>query len=469
MGTIDQAALDALSTSFGGTIVTPADDSYDENRELFNAAIDKTPGVIVKPISPDDVSVAIRWARDHGLEISVKSGGHGVVGHALTDGGMTIDMRTMNRVSVDPEKRIARVGGGARWGEFDEETQKHALGATGGRVSTTGVAGLTLGGGSGWIERKYGLACDNLRAVELVTASGDLVRASDDENPDLLWALRGGGGNFGVATALEFEVYPLGPEIFIALMLFDASDAEDLAKNYRAFIDADAPEEVGGGVAFLTAPPEEFVPADRQGTVMAGQIITWCGPVDQAEKACAPLLQFGNPIVNVQMPVPYATFQSMLDDPPGHRNYWTAEYLDKLPDEGIDVWARYGREQRPSPTQLVWLPWGGAVKRGPDSALRAREANWVFHPLSLWESKDDDEWWINWSRNSRQEIARFSIGTAYMNFQSDATDDKVAAAFGKDIYERLAEIKGRYDPDNVFHLNNNITPRKAAEPAGSAG
>lgn len=457
MTKIDEAALKDLREGFEGTVVVPGDATYDDDRTLFNTMIDRKPAVIAKPTTTDSVAKSIAWARDKGVEIGVRSGGHGVLGLALADGGLTIDMRALNKVSVDPDARVARVEGGATWGVFDKATMAHGLGATGGRVSTTGIAGLTLGGGSGWIERKYGLACDNLRAVEIMTADGEIVRASDDENTDLFWALRGGGGNFGIATALEFNLHRFGPEIFAALMLYDQDVAEELARNYRDFIDAGAPEEIGGGIAFLTAPPEDFVPAERQGKVHVGQIITWCGPVDQAEKACAPLLQFGSPAVNLSMPVPYDFFQSMLDDPPGFRNYWTAEYTDTLPDEGIEIWARYGREQRPSPTQLVWFPWGGAVGRGPDTAMSARDANWVFHPLGLWESADDDEWWINWARSARREVGAFGIGTAYLNFSADVTSDSVPEAFGS-RFERLARIKASYDPENIFHLNNNIAP-----------
>lgn len=242
-------------------------------------------------------------------------------------------------------------------------------------------------------------------------------------------------------------------------MLYDTDDAEGLAQNFRDFIEAGAPEEVGGGVAFLTAPPEEFVPEERQGKVHAGQVLTWCGPVAEAEAAMAPLLEYGAPVVRVGGPVPYQEFQKMLDDPPGFRNYWSAEYVDALPDEGIEIWARFGREQRPSPTQLIWLPWGGAVTRGPDSAVGGRDAKWVFHPLALWENASDDDFWVKWCRSSRAALAPYAIGTSYLNFRADVEDSDVPDAHGEGVFERLVAVKTAFDPDNVFHLNNNIKPR----------
>lgn len=454
-------ATEALQRAFSGKIITASDGDFDGARTVFNSMIDRKPALIAQPVTTADVAAAIAFARENGLEVSVRSGGHGVTGAAIADGGLVIDMRQISDVTVDADKRVARAGGGANWGQFDTATQQHSLGATGGRVSTTGVAGLTLGGGSGWIERKFGLACDNLRAVELVTADGELVRASETENADLFWALHGGGGNFGVATALEFGLHTFGPEIVVALLLYPRESAPEMARFYRGFAES-APPELGGGFAFLTAPPEEFVPPELQGTVMCGVIVTWCGDVDAGMKFIEPLLAFKEPAVKVVMPAPYPMFQSMLDDPPGFRNYWTAEYLDELPDEAIDAFCAFGMQQRPSPTQLILLPWGGAVASvgENDTPMTKRKSKWVFHPLGLWEGKENDDFWISWARNSAAAIRPFASGGVYLNFVGDEGQDRIQAAFGPEKYARLAKIKKHYDPGNVFHYNQNIKPAK---------
>ena len=457
--TIDTSTL---ANGFSGEVVLPGDASFDETRAIFNSMIDKRPAVIARPATVDDVIAAVNFARSNELTVAVRSGGHSVAGASACDDGIVIDMRLMNEVTVDPAKRTARAGGGASWGDFDTATQAHGLGTTGGRVSTTGVAGLTLGGGSGWIERKFGLACDNLIAVELVTADGSTVRASETENPDLFWALHGGGGNFGIATAFEFKLYPLGPEISVAMLLYPREQAPVVGRVYRDLAES-APDELGGGFAFLTAPPEEFVPVELQGTVMVGAIVTWIGAPDALQGLIQPLLDL-SPSVEVVMPVPYAHFQSMIDDPPGFRNYWTAEYLDELPDEAIDVFCAWGMKQKPSPTQLIVFPWGGQVARVADGAtpLTQRGAPWVFHPLALWEGAENDSFWMQWARGAAADMRPFASGGVYLNFVGDEGEDRVVAAFGKDNYERLAEIKAKYDPTNLFRLNQNIKPRAAA-------
>ena len=272
MAGIGESALKAFKKAFKGTVVRPSDGSYDEARSIFNSMIDRRPELIAQATSAADVAATIRLARDSGLPLSVRSGGHSVAGMSIADGGIVVDMRAMNQVTVDPTKKIATVAGGATWGDFDAATAAHSLGATGGRVSTTGVAGLTLGGGSGWTERKFGLACDNLESVELVIADGSIVRASDDENQDLFWALHGAGHNFGVATELQFRLYDMDPNMLATLIMYEPSDGEAVARNYRNWIDAGVPEELGGGFAYLTAPPAPFVPPEVQGRVVAGVI-----------------------------------------------------------------------------------------------------------------------------------------------------------------------------------------------------
>lgn len=459
---IDGAALRRFEKTFSGQIVRPDAEDYNQARSIFNSMIDKRPSVIAMCRTVDDVVAAVAFGRDANLEIAVRSGGHSVAGMGLSDGGLVIDMRGLNEVILNKRRRTARAGGGATWGEFDAATAAQGLATTGGRVSTTGVSGLTLGGGSGWIERKHGLACDNLLAVELVTADGSLVRASEDENADLFWALHGGGGNFGVATALEFGLHPIASNILAALLLFPPERGPDVGRVYRDLVET-APDELGGGFAYLTAPPEEFVPEHLRGTIMSGVIVTWAGDPDEGQAFIQPLLDL-EPAVPLVMPVPCAEFQHMLDDPPGFRNYWTADYHDEFPDEAIDIFCEFGRRSKPSPTQLILLPWGGAVGRIDDdaTALSQRGARWVTHPLCLWESASDDVFWTGFARDFSKEMKRFSTGGVYLNFIGDEGTDRIVAAYGKDKYERLAEIKAEYDPSNLFHLNQNIKPRPAA-------
>lgn len=464
---IDAAAIDELQRGFTGNVFRPDRPGYDENRSIFNAMINRRPEIIAQCGTTRDVIAAVNFARNHNLLTAVRGGGHGVAGTAVCDGGIVIDLRMMHEVAVDPARRIARADGGATWGDFDRATQAHALGTTGGRVSGTGVGGLTLGGGSGWLERKFGLACDNLRSVDLVTADGSLVTASATENPDLFWALHGGGGNFGVAVSLEFSLHDVGPEIFIGLLLHPPERGPQLARLYRDFIRT-APDEVGGGFAYLTAPPEEFVPEHVRGTIRSGLILTYAGDLEVAQRIFAPLIEFGPPDVALVMPAPYAEFQHMLDDPPGFRNYWTAEYLDDLPDEAIDVFCAYGAKMKPSPTQLILLPWGGAVARvgADETPMTKRDAAWVMHPLALWESAEDDGFWIPWARAAAADLKRFTSGGVYLNFIGEEGEDRVVAAYGKDKYERLSEIKARFDPTNMFRLNQNIKPRRAPTGVG---
>ena len=456
---IDAAALKEFGKTFKGTTVAPGDPSYDESRAIFNSMIDRKPALIAKATDADDVAAVIALARDTGVDLTVRSGGHSVAGMSIADDAILLDLRGLNQVVVDADNRVARVGGGAVWGEVDAATGAHGLATTGGRVSTTGVAGLTLNGGSGWAERKMGLACDRLVAAELVTADGSRVRASKDENPELLWALRGGGGNFGVATLLEFRLDPLA-EIFVGLLMYTPEKAEEVIRNYRDFA-ADAPDELGGGCVFLTGPPMEgIVPENLQGTILTGVLGVWFGDVDEGRKAMAPILEFGKPDVELVMPAPYHEFNKMLDDPPGHRNYWTAAYHDSFPDAAIDKFAEYGRQMKPSPSQLAFFPWGGEVARvSPDETPMARrQTPWLTHPFAVWPDAADDDFWRNWARGFNKDMKSFSSDGIYLNFIGNEGEDRIVAAYGKENYDRLVEIKTQYDPDNVFRFNQNIKP-----------
>jgi FAD/FMN-containing dehydrogenase len=439
-------------------LIRPGDPTYDEDRTIFNAMIDRRPAVIAKCATPDDVASALDLARWEHYEVAVRAGGHSVAGVSLNDGGLVIDVRPMKAVEVDAAGRRIRVGAGVTWGEFDRATGEHGLATTGGRVSTTGVAGLTLGGGSGWLERKYGLACDNLLSVDLVTADGRAVTASETENPDLFWALHGGGGNFGVATAFEFRLHPLGPLVLAGLLAWPGDAAADVARVYRdlAF---DAPDELGSALVLITGPPEEFVPPHLQGTTLVALALLWAGEIGDGEDAVKAFRDL-SPEVDLVGPVPYADFQCMIDDPPGHHNYWTADYHDDFPDGALDVFVRYGLERKSPLAQQLLVPWGGAVAAVAEGAtpLGNRGVRWITHPFAVWEDPADTDANIAWARGFRRDIARYTNGGVYLNFIGDEGQDRIRAAYGAANYDRLAGIKAEWDPGNVFRGNQNIQP-----------
>lgn len=422
--------------------------------------IDRHPAVIARCATPADVATALELAGRESLAVAVRAGGHSVAGMSVNDGGMVIDVRPMKEITVDPDKRAVRAGAGVTWAELDAATQEYGLATTGGRVSSTGIAGFTLGGGSGWAERKFGLACDNLISVSLVTADGRLVTASQTEHPDLFWALHGGGGNFGVATALEFQLHPLGPTVTAGLALWPGEDGLEVARAYRDLA-ADAPCELGSGLVFLTGPPEEFVPGSLQGETVAGMALLWAGDPGEGQDAVKPFLDL-QPAANVVGPMPYAAFQQMIDLPPGMRNYWSADYHDEFDDDALDVFARFGRERRSPFSQQILLPWGGAVAdRGEsDTPLSNRSVRWITHPFAVWEEQADDDANIAWAQAFRRDIAKHANGGVYLNFIGDEGQDRVRAAYGPANYERLAGIKAGYDPANVFRGNQNIQPAR---------
>lgn len=368
MTNLDESALDGFRRRFSGELIRPEESDYDEARAVFNAMIDKRPGLIA-------------LAREGGLELAVRSGGHAVAGTSSTDGGLVIDLRPMNDVTVDPALRLARVRGGATWGDFDSAAQEFGLATTGGWVSSTGVSGLTLGGGSGWLERKHGLACDNLVSAEVVTADGRVVTASDTVNPDLFWALHGGGGNFGVVTSLEFRLHPVGPTVLAGLLLWPGAAGHALVRFYRRFIE-DAPDELGSAVGFITGPPADFIPGHLRGTICGAVAVCYAGPIEEGQGVIKALRTFGPPDADLVQPMPYAGFQSMLNDnnQTGFRNYWTADYLDDLNDEAIATFVGHASRMN---TQCFLIPWGGAVARVAEHAtpLAHRGAAWVAHPL----------------------------------------------------------------------------------------
>jgi FAD/FMN-containing dehydrogenase len=450
---------------FGGELVRPADAAYDDTRSVFNGMIDRKPAVIARCTSADDVTAAVNFARDHDIALSVYGGGHGVTGSAVVDAGICVDLRTMNRVDIDPDQRIARVEGGARWGAIDAATQEHGLAVTGGRMSDTGIGGLALGSGSGWLERKFGFTCDNLVKAEVVTADGRQVIASEDENPDLFWGLRGGGGNFGVVTAFHLRLHPLGPIVLGGQLMYPAPMAGDLLRFYRDFILA-APDEVCGGVAFITAPPEEFVPEPVRGQPVVGVVVMYAGDPAEGEEAFRPLREFGPPGLDMVQPMPYVAVQQMIDppNPSGRLNYWNADFYSELPDSAIDTFVERATKPVSPFSQILVMPGGGAIARLPedDTAFVQRNAEWNLHYLSMWEDPAETERNVIYTREFSGAMKPWATGRQYLNMLGDEGVHRVEAAYGPEKFARLQALKDKWDPTNLFRHNQNIPPSAAA-------
>ena len=446
---------------FGGELVHPDDAAYDETRSVFNGMIDRHPALIARCTSADDVATAINFAREQDLPLSIYGGGHGVTGAAVVDDGICVDLRTLNRIDVDPEQRIARIEGGARWGAIDAATQEHGLAVTGGRMSDTGIGGLAVGSGSGWLERKFGFTCDNLVKAEVVTADGRQVVASEDENPDLFWGLRGGGGNFGVVTAFHLRVHPVGPIVLGGQLMYPAEMAGDLLRFYRDFILA-APDEVCGGVAFITAPPEEFVPEPVRGQPVVGVVVLYVGDPAEGEAAFRPLREFGPPGLDMVQPMPYVAVQQMIDapNPPGRLNYWNADFYSELPDEAIDTFVARATKPVSPFSQVLVMPGGGAIARVPEEATAfvQRDAQFNLHYLSSWEDPAETDRNISWTRDFSGSMKPWASGRQYLNMIGDEGVNRVESAYGPDKFAKLQELKGKWDPTNLFCHNQNIPP-----------
>jgi FAD/FMN-containing dehydrogenase len=458
---------------FGGEILRPGEAAYDEARTVFNSMIDRRPAVIGRATSADDVSAAVNVAREQDVALSIYGGGHGVTGSAVVDAGICLDLRAMNRIDVDPDQRVARVEGGAKWGAIDAATQEHGLAVTGGRVSDTGIGGLALGSGSGWLERKYGFTCDNLIKAEVVTADGHQVVASEDENADLFWGLRGGGGNFGIVTAFHLRLHPVGPIVLGGQLMYPAPMAADLLRFYRDFMYS-APDEVCGGVAFITAPPEEFVPEPVRGQPVVGVVVLYTGDPAQGEEAFRPLREFGPPGLDMVQPMPYVAVQQMIDapNPKGRMNYWNADFYNDLPDDAVDLFVERATKPISPFTQVIVMPAGGAITRVSEdaTAFGQRNAKWSLHYLSMWEDPAETDRNIAWTREFSGAMKPWATGRAYLNFLGDEGLARVEAAYGPEKFARLQALKDKWDPTNLLRHNQNIPPSKdalaATDPAG---
>jgi FAD/FMN-containing dehydrogenase len=447
--------------AFKGTVLTPADPGYDDARRVFNGLVDRRPARIMRCTDAADVGSALLLARQEGLPVSVYGGGHGVTGSAVVDGGMCIDLRALDRVVVDPVAATARVGGGATWGAVDAATQEFGLAVTAGRVSDTGVGGLTLGSGSGWLERAFGFTCDNILEAQVVTADGRIVTASADENPDLFWAIRGGGGNFGIVTEFLFQLHPVGPIVLGGMLMYPASMARSVVRFWRGFM-TEAPDEVGSGVAFVTAPPLDFVPEPVRGQPVVAVFVCYAGDPATGAEVMAPLLEYGPPAVNMVQPMPYVALQRLLDEgnQKGMRNYWTADFLAELNDEAVDTLVSHATAPRSPLSQVILVAGGGAVARVPDeaTALGQRNAPWNIHYLSMWADPADDDANIRHTRSMAEAMRPWTTGRVYLNYIGEEGPGRVEAAYGPEKYARLQQIKRIWDPDNVFRHNQNITP-----------
>jgi FAD/FMN-containing dehydrogenase/pimeloyl-ACP methyl ester carboxylesterase len=449
------------AAGFNGEIVDRGHPSYDELRAVFNGMVDRRPVLIARCLDAHDVSAAVGFARERGLPVSVYGGGHNVTGNAVCDDGVTIDLRPMKGIEIDAAGRTCRAAAGLTWGELDAATQEHGLAVTGGRVSTTGISGLILGGGSGWIERKFGLAVDNLLSVETVTADGSILTASETENAELFWGARGGGGNFGVTTSFELGLHPVGPSLLGGMLVYPAEMASEVLRNFRDVM-AMAPDEVGAGISLLTAPSEDPVPEPVRGQPVVGVVACYVGPVEEGEDALRPLREFGPPALDMVEPMPYVALQTLFDAdyPKGLRNYWTGDFLSGLPDEAIEVLCRHHQSMPSARSEVLLFPGGGAMSRVPDgtTALTEREAPFNVHITSVWDEPADDEANIAWTRELSAALKPFTTGRVYVNFIGDEGRDRVVASFGPEVYARLQQLKRRHDPDNMFRTSQNVLP-----------
>jgi FAD/FMN-containing dehydrogenase len=448
---------------FRGRLIPPDHADYDVARAVWNGAIDRRPRLIARCLGTADVVAAVRFARDHDLEIAIRGGGHNVAGTAVCDDGIVIDLTAMRAVRVDPEGRSVWVQGGALWGDVDLETQAQGLATTGGIVSHTGVAGLTLGGGVGWLMRKHGLTVDNLLAADVVTAGGERVRASEHEHSDLFWALRGGGGNFGVVTSFELRLHPVGPSVLAGPILWDAADAREVLRLYRDFV-RDAPDELGTVVRFGAAPPLPGIPEELhwRPVVMVG--VCYAGSIEEGERVIRPLRASRIPLFDGMGPLPYVKFQSALDSTVVHgwSYYWKSTHLPEIRDELIDVIAEHAFSCSSPRSYAAMFHLKGAVSRVPEgaTAFGNRQASHAITLDGVWRPGEDfGDRDTAWAKRFFTALGRFREGV-YVNFLGgDEDPGRVREAYGESVYDRLVEVKTMYDPDNVFHHNQNIRPR----------
>ena len=451
--------IDQLREQVHGAVIAPDDEGYEQARRVYNAMIDRRPRVVVQCADADDVVAAVNFGRENELAVAIRGGGHSVPGFGTGDDAVVIDLSPMRAVQVDPAKRTARAQGGATWGDFNDATHVHGLATTGGIISTTGVGGLTLGGGIGYLTRGFGLSCDNLLSAEVVTADGRRLVASETENADLFWALRGGGGNFGVVTSLEFQLHPV-KDIYGGPMFFELKDAATVLRFYREFI-ADAPEQFGGFPAWQIAPPLPFIPEARHGEPFLAFVACWAGPMADGERILKPLHDVAPVVAEYVAPMPYPALNGLFDAllPPGLQQYWKANFLSELDDAQIEAQLQYGPKVPTVNSTGHIYPINGAVHRvaSDATAFAYRDAAFATVIAGAWPDPADNRANIEWVRDYYGASAAHAQEGGYINFMSEDDQQRIKANY-KGNYDRLVEVKRAYDPDNLFHLNQNIRP-----------
>ncbi|MFD1564131.1 FAD-binding oxidoreductase [Haloarchaeobius amylolyticus] len=456
---VDDGAIDGFGEGLHGELLRPEDPNYDETRAIWNGMIDRRPALIARAMGVSDVIAAVNFAREQDMVLAVRGAGHNIAGNAVCDDGLMLDLSAMRSVRVDPEEQTARVEPGATLGDFDHEAQAFGLATPLGINSTTGVAGLTLGGGFGWLTRRDGLTVDNLRSVDIVTADGELRRASEEENPDLFWGVRGGGGNFGVVTSFEFDLHEVGPEILSGPIVYAGEDARDVIRHVRDF-NEDAPDESAVWVVLRKAPPLPFLPEDVHGVGVVLVVMFYAGDMDEGEEVLAPLREYGDPIADAVGPHQYAAFQQAFDPllTEGARNYWKSHNFSELSDDAIDTAVEYAAEL-PSPlSEIFFAQIGGEMGRVPADATAYphRDAEYAMNVHTRWEDPAMDDRCIAWSREFFDAMAPYGTGGVYMNFISEDEGEE-DLAYGTN-QQRLAEVKATYDPENLFRMNQNVEP-----------
>ena len=461
---LGEATVSELEGGLAGTVIRPGDAEYETARRVWNHAIDKHPALVVCPKNTQDVVRTVRFARSEGLPIAVRGGAHSIAGFSTCDDGIVIDLALMNSVQVDVEALRAVAGGGTKWKDFDAATQPHGLATTGGLVSSTGVGGFALGGGVGHLVRKHGLTCDNLLSAEIVTADGSVVRASSSENPDLFWAIRGGGGNFGVATSLELALHPVGPTVLGGAIFYPGDQATEVVTGWRELLGG-LPDEMSSLVVLTTAPPAPFIPEEWHFKKVSAVLACWSGDPSEGEPFMKPMRELGTPIADLLGPIPYVGLQQMLDAlwEAGSANYFTSTFMDALPDEAIATFVDHHRSSADLPVQaeLHIHHMGGAMGRvaADATAFTDRQSPYLVNCIARTPEPAQLAEHVGWARSARDSMAEYGNGHTYVNF-TGVGDDKVRASYPPEIFARLQAVKDRYDPSNVFRYNQNIAPSR---------
>ena len=464
MNTTVSPAQVGLPDGFKGAAIRPGDPEYDAARAVYNGMIDRRPALIVRPTGAADIRDAVAFARQQRLPLAVRCGGHQVAGVSAVEGGVLVDLSSLKGVHVDPERGTARANAGVLWGEYDRETEMFSLATPGGRVTTTGVGGFCLGGGYGWLSPRYGLTCDNLVGADLLVASGELLHVTDDTNPELMWALRGAGANFGVVTSFEFRVHPVPPLVMGGLLVVPNDErAADVARGYRDYVEQ-APEDLATALATVLAPPEDFVPPQLVGLPVLAIVVMFMGDPADAEQAVAPLRRLTAHGIDLVQPMPYTAVQAALDGfaPRGWLNYHRGIHLSSLPDEVIDGYLDVGRAIGSPMTQGIIFRHAGAVSRVPEdaTAVSGRAAPYMAHPIACWAEPSETAYEMEWVRHFTDACAPAATGGVYLNFEPGTEESDVRAGYGAQKYARLAALKQAWDPENVFRGNHNIAPAK---------